>query len=130
EAARQQESHLRVRAESAERETEQQLYTALVEQARATVRSGELGQRVRALEAIRRAASISNTAELRREVFAALALPDLRFERDLSFGSDLNFMQLDPSFERVAFSHGKGPIEVRTISGNRLLATLPASTNL
>jgi serine/threonine protein kinase len=32
------------RAESAERESRQQLYTALLEQARATVRSGELGQ--------------------------------------------------------------------------------------
>ena len=43
--------------EAAEAASQQQLYTALLEQARATVRSGELGQRVRALDAIRRAAT-------------------------------------------------------------------------
>ena len=45
------------RAETAEQEAVRQLYTALLEQARATVRSGELGQRVDALDAIRRAAA-------------------------------------------------------------------------
>jgi hypothetical protein len=49
ESARREEAGMRARAESAERATEQQLHTALLEQARATVRSGELGQRVRAL---------------------------------------------------------------------------------
>src|SRR5439155_24881689 len=126
EAARKQEAALRARAESAERDTEHQLYNSLLEQARATVRSGEMGQRVRALDAIRRAAAISNTSELRREVFAALALPDLRFERELSFSPEVNFGQLDPSFERIAVSRGKGPVEVRAVSGDRLLATLPA----
>src|SRR5262245_47492558 len=46
ESSRQQEAGLRVRAEAAERATEQQLYTALLEQARATVLSREVGQRV------------------------------------------------------------------------------------
>ncbi|HKX63032.1 MAG TPA: serine/threonine-protein kinase, partial [Verrucomicrobiae bacterium] len=85
EKARQEEARLRVRAELAEHETSKQLYVALLEQARATVRSGDLGHRVRALAAIRRAAAISNTVELRREVFAALALGDLEFERQLPF---------------------------------------------
>ncbi|HAB19616.1 MAG TPA: hypothetical protein PLX89_26415, partial [Verrucomicrobiota bacterium] len=118
-----------VRAESAERESRQQLYTSLLEQARATVRSGELGQRVRALDAIRRAAAISNSVELRREVFAALALPDLRFERELSNGSEFTIRQLDPTFERMALCRGRGPVEIYTTSGDRLVAALPASTN-
>src|SRR5207302_997765 len=75
EAARKQEAALRVRAESAERETQQQLYTALLEQARATVRSGELGQRIRTLGAVKQAAAISNSAALRGLAIAALALP-------------------------------------------------------
>jgi len=129
-AARKQEAGMRARAESAERQTEQQLYTALLEQARATMLSGEMGHRVRALEAIRRAAAISNTAELRREVMVALALPDLRFERELTFSSDANFAFLDPSFERLAVSRAREPVEIRAVSDNRLLATLPASTNL
>jgi WD40 repeat protein len=118
------------RAEAAERASERQLYTALLEQARATVLSGEMGQRVRALDALRRAAAISNSAELRREGFAALALPDLRFERQLSVGSDARFVELDPAFERLAVSPGKGPVEIRAVSDNRLLSSLPASTNL
>ena len=130
EESRKQEARLRARAESAERETEQQLYTALLEQARATVLSREMGQRVRALDAIRQAAAISNSAELRREVFAALALPDLRFERKLNFDSDITHLQLDPSFERLAVGRGRGPVEIRTVPDNRLLASLPASTNL
>jgi serine/threonine protein kinase/WD40 repeat protein len=129
-AARKQEAGMRGRAESAERATEQQLYTALLEQARATMVTGEMGHRVRALDALRRAGAISNSAELRREVLVALALPDLRFERELWFGADANFAFLDPSFERLAVSRGREPVEIRAVSDNRLLATLPASTNL
>ena len=129
-ASRVKETALRLRAESAERATQQQLYQALIEQARATVRSGELGHRVRALDAIRRAAAISNSAELRREVLAALALPDLRFERELTFDREDTHLQLDPSFERLAVGHGKGPVEIRALPDNRLLTSLPASTNL
>ncbi|HAV63673.1 MAG TPA: hypothetical protein DCY13_15065, partial [Verrucomicrobiales bacterium] len=118
------------RAEAAEQETQQQLYTALLEQGRATVRSGELGQRVRALDAVRRAAAITNTAALRGVALAALALPDLRFERELTYGSGFTMQQLDPAFERIALCRGLGPVEIRATADNQLLATLPASTNL
>ncbi|MCI0534604.1 MAG: protein kinase, partial [Verrucomicrobiales bacterium] len=127
EAARQQEIALRIRAQAAERETQQQLYAALLEQARTTVRSGELGQRVHALDAIRRAAAISNTVELRREAFAALALPDLRFERQLTTGSDCTMAVLDPKFERLATCRGTNAVEIRSVNEQRLLAILPAS---
>jgi len=118
------------RAESAERESRQQLYTSLLEQARATVLSGELGQRTRALDAVRRAAAISNSVELRREAFAALTLPDLRFERDFPFGPDFTVRELDPRFERIALCRGRGPVEIHDTSEDRLVATFPASTNL
>lgn len=129
ETARQQESAMRVRAELAEHDLQQNLYAALLEQARATTRSGEMGHRVRALNALRRAAAISNTAELRREVFAAVALPDLRLERELSYGTGFTMRMLDPQFERIAVCKGTGPVEIRSVSDLRLLATLPASTN-
>ena len=128
--ARNQEATLRTRAEAAEHATEQRLYAALLEQARATTLSREMGQRVRALDALRRAAAISNSAELRREVFAALALPDLRPERELPYGEEFTMRTLDPSFERVALCRGRGPVEIRSVSDDKLLATLPASTNL
>ncbi len=128
------ERETRKRAEAAEQESRQQLCSALLEQARATLRSGELGQRVRALDALRRAAAIanaagiSNSAELRREVLAALALPDLRFERDLPVGDAIR-ARLDPAFERFAAFRGPGPVEVHSVSDNRVLVSLPASTD-
>lgn len=121
---------LRERAERAERDGQQQLYTALLEQARATVRGGELGQRVKALDAVRRAAAITNTAELRREALTALALPDLRWQRSLSFDPALTAIEPDPAFARVATCAGRGPVEIRAISNLAVLATLTASTNL
>ena len=121
----------RQRAEHAERETQQQLYTALLGQAHASVQSRELGQRVRALDAIRRAAVISNSAELRREALAALAQPDLRFERELLTGPGITLVSLDPNFERVAVGRGTNAIEIRSSHNDQLLATLPPGfTNL
>jgi WD40 repeat protein len=124
------ERRLRERAESAEQETQRRLHAALLEQARATVRSGELGQRVKALDALRRAAAISNAVELRREVFAALALPDLRYDRDLPIGPGYTLAEFNPDFARVAFCRGTNAVELRAVSDFRLLASLSASTNL
>ena len=118
------EARLRERAQSAERETQHQLYMALYEQARAMVQSGELGQRVRALDAVRRAAAISNRIELRRETISALALPDLRFEREISLPADASCAALDPEFERYAVGRGFEAVEVRDASNQKLLAEL------
>lgn len=129
-ASREQEANLRARAEAAEQETGKQLYTALLEQARATLLSGEMGHRVKALEAVRRAASHSKSAELRRVVMGALTKPDLRYERELPYGESFTLRSLDPSFQRIAVGRGKGPIQVRSIPEDQLLVTLSASTNL
>jgi WD40 repeat protein len=117
------------RAEAAEQESQQQLYAALLEQARATVLTRELGQRVRALDAVRRAGVISNSTVLRGVAVSALALPDLGDHRDWPVPPETTLGQLDPAFERVALASGEGPVEIRAVSDRRLLATLPASTN-
>ncbi|HTL55882.1 MAG TPA: serine/threonine-protein kinase [Candidatus Limnocylindrales bacterium] len=130
ETARKQEIAARLRAEEAEHDGRRQLYTALVQQAHASVRSGEVGQRLQALDAIRRAAAISNSVELRREALAALALPDLRFEREWSTGPEFTLKLLAPDFDRVALCRGTGPVELRETSDWHMLATFPASTNL
>ncbi|MEO8426923.1 MAG: serine/threonine-protein kinase [Verrucomicrobiota bacterium] len=124
------ETALRQRAEAAEHESQQQLYTALLEQARALVLTADLGQRVRALDAVRRAGAISNSAALRGVAVAALALPDLRFEREWPTTPDTTLANLDPAFERIALCHGTGPVEIRSMTDQQLLVTLPASTNL
>jgi len=118
------------RAEHAEREAQQHLYTALLEQARATVLTGELGHRIRALDALRRAGVISNSATLRGVAMSALALPDLSFVRELPLAPDLTLIQLDPAFERIALGRGRGEVEIRSVRDHQLLAVLPAATNL
>lgn len=119
-----------LRAEKAEREARLQLHAALLEQARATVRSAEMGHRVQALAAIQRAAAISNSPALRREVFAALSLPDLRYERTLPYGGQFPTKRLDPNFKRIALAPSRGPVEIRSVTDDQLLCRLPATTNL
>ena len=124
------EAALRERAERAERQARTQLYTALVDQARALVGSKELGQRVQALEALHSAAMITNGIELRREALRALSVPDLRFDRQLDGPVDATLLQVDPRFERLALCRGAGPVEIRSVADNRLLKSLPASSQL
>ncbi len=124
------ESTLRARAEAAEQDARQQLYVALLEQARANVQSLELGQRVRALDAVRRAAAISNTVELRGAAVAALALADLRLEGEFPIATEASITQLDPAFKRAAIIRVAGATEIHSVPDLRLITTLPASTNL
>jgi WD40 repeat protein len=128
-SARQEETSARARAEGAERDARQQLNLALFEEARARVMSKELGHRTRALEALRRAAGATNTAELRRVAFAALALADLRFDFEVSFDPASTLMQADHGFERIAICKGGGPVTIYSLPNLEVLATLPASTN-
>src|SRR5678815_2059444 len=101
-----------------------------LEQARATALSGEMGHGVRALDAIRRASVISNSVELRREALVALSLPDLRLDRELPYGEEFTLRELDRSFQRIALCRNRGPVEIRSVPSDRLLATFAASTNL
>ncbi len=120
----------RVRAEDAENTTRQELCSSLIAQARATVRSGELGQRVDALNAIHQAASMTNTAELRGIALAALLLPDFRFQREIPTGPGVTLAQMDPAFQRIALSRRGGDVDIYSISANSVLTTLPASVDV
>ncbi len=114
-------------AEAAEVRTEQQLSTALLEQARATLRSGEPGQRVRVLEAVQRAAAISNRVELRREALDALTRTDLRLVGEVPFETGVTMAVLDPTFARVAECVGSGPVRLRSMPDRQLIASLTPS---
>jgi WD40 repeat protein len=119
-----------VAAERAERQERQQLLIALIEQARANVRGGELGQRFHTLDAVRRAATLTNSPVLRQTALAALVLPDLRFEREIALPPDTTVAVLDPAFERLALGRGTNAVEIRSMADGSTLAMLPASTEL
>ncbi len=114
-------------AEAAERRTEQQLYTALLEQSRATLNAGTIGQRLRVLDAMGRAATFSNSVALRQQAVDALTRTDLRFERELALDPGAVLAVLDPDFTRLATGAGSGPVQILALPEQRLLATLPAS---
>jgi WD40 repeat protein len=119
----------RANAERAERQAREQLLTALVEQARADVRSGELGQRVRTLDAVRRAAAITNSPDLRQTAVAAFVLPDLRFEREIPLAIDVTAVALDPAFNRLAIGRGTNAFEIRSVTHGSIVATIPSSVD-
>lgn len=93
------------RAQTNAMEARERLWESLVSQARAERLSGEVGGRTKALKAIREAAAIRPTEELRDEAIAALALIDLQpiwsgpgFPEDalkVAFSPDLNFYAVD-----------------------------------
>lgn len=124
------EEALRTRAETAERAATERLHGAFLEQARATVGSGEMGRRFRTLDAVRQAASIRNTPELRREAFAALALPDFAVERELPLGDGAGEIAVDNGFSRLAVARGNGPVEVTSLPSPERRWMLEPSTNL
>lgn len=67
-----------LRAERHANESHERLWESLISQARAERLSGEVGSRTKALKAIREAAAIRPTSQLRDEAIAALALIDLQ----------------------------------------------------
>ncbi len=65
-------------AKEAEAERTEQLWRSLIERARAGRTSGRIGQRYDGLAALRQAAGIRPTLEIRNEAIACMALVDLR----------------------------------------------------
>jgi WD40 repeat protein/tRNA A-37 threonylcarbamoyl transferase component Bud32 len=89
------------------------LWQSQFERARALRQTRLIGQRVKALEAIRAAAAIRRTSELRHEAIAALALPDLDQEtqwQPLPAGT-VRFV-MEPALGYYAIANGTNRISV------------------
>ncbi|MBI5688729.1 MAG: protein kinase [Verrucomicrobia bacterium] len=95
--------------EAAERQAQENLHRALLDQARLLRTSGQRGQRHEALEVLGRAAAIRPSPEVRHEVAAALARTDLRFERPLRayFASELATVEFAPDFQSYLSATGQ-----------------------
>jgi hypothetical protein len=121
-------NNARIRAESAEHRIEAQLYTALLGQARATVRSGEVGQRIRTLEGAPGCGCDLEHHRLRREALAALALPDLRFGPRTVDWEQLHDGRAGSDVRTTGDRRGTNSIEIRSVADQRLLVLLPAAS--
>jgi serine/threonine protein kinase/WD40 repeat protein len=117
------------RTKEAERDKTDELWRSYLEQARAERSSGRVGQRFTSLRAIREAARIRVTPELRDEAIAALALPDVELVRELApLPEGTAYYVFDASFRRRVSRDKHGGIAVHQLTdgGEVVIANLPA----
>jgi serine/threonine protein kinase/WD40 repeat protein len=115
--------------QNAERDKTDKLWRSYLEQARAERSSGRIGQRFASLKAIREAARIRITPELRDEAIAALALPDVELVRELEpFPEGSLHFAFDADFKRYVRLDKDGGLTVLqlTDTGQEEVARLPA----
>jgi hypothetical protein len=115
-------------AEQAREETKEQLWNALLSQARANRGSGQPGRNFDSLNVLGRAAALRLSLDLRNEAIACMALPDLRLARQWDYGIPRCYgLALDAELQRYAFSDEQGTISLRRFADNRELLRLPGS---
>jgi serine/threonine protein kinase/WD40 repeat protein len=111
------------------RGAQEQLYLALLNQARAERVSGRPGQRFEALKAIRKASQIRVTPELRTEAIAALVLPDLEIAQEWDgFPEGAIALAFAADFQRFVRLDSTGSVTVLQLreNGEEVIAQLPA----
>ncbi len=118
----------------AEAEATHRLYRSLVEQARASRLSRRIGQRTKTLEVLGEAAAMARamnlpdgaSLELRNEVIACLALPDVRVAREWD-GWPAGSLRLDfdGALERYARVDRQGVVSVRRVADDAEVYRLP-----
>jgi serine/threonine protein kinase/WD40 repeat protein len=115
-------------AENSERAAKNQLFQALVNRARAERGGGRVGQRFETLKAIRQAAQIRMTPELRTEATAALVLTDVELAQEWEgWPADSVGVSFDAAFHRYARLDKQGGVTVCRLSDGReeIIARLP-----
>jgi serine/threonine protein kinase/WD40 repeat protein/Tfp pilus assembly protein PilF len=106
-----------LRANIAEADAREKLFASLLAQARASRSSRRPGQRFAALRALREAAKIHCTPELRDEAIACLALPDLDLIRQWP-GADWSCF-IDPTFTLFVLASRDGTMSIRRVNDNQ-----------
>lgn len=115
------------RALAAEKQAREQLRTASLAEAKATVQSGAIGQRFATLAALKRAAEVRVDADLRTQAFAALMLPDVKVDRtwdDRYAGNSP--AAFDSALERYAVETASGTLSLRLAKDQTEIAILSA----
>lgn len=115
-------------AEQAEEQAKDQLWNALLAQARANRWSGRVGRNFESLDVLTRAAAVRPSLELRNEAIACMALPDLRLVRQWDYGIPRCYgLAFDADLEYYAFSDEQGTISIRRFADNHELLRIPGT---
>src|SRR5207244_9948744 len=108
-----------VAAEARARDAQEQLFLALLNQARAGRFSRQMGQRLDSLAALEKAARIRPDERLRDEAIAALALPDVRRGPRLhAFPAGTTGVAFDGLYQTYARINDQGIISIHSIPDN------------
>jgi WD40 repeat protein len=113
-------------AERVQQDLRQELWTSRLAEARANRWGGRAGRRFDSLEAIRQAAVIRPSLELRNEAVACLALPDVRVQRWVENRTELFGYALDEAFERYACAYQDASISLRRLRDRSEIMRFPA----
>lgn len=118
----------RARASRAEADAQEKLWKSYLAQARGSRASVQAGHRFDSLEAIRSAAAMRPSIQLRNEAIACLTLADLRLVQP-GFAATKLKTGVDPDFKHYAVAQTDGTVQVRSIADDRLICELPSQTN-
>jgi hypothetical protein len=116
---------LNQRAVAAEHRAREELRAASLSEAKATVKSGGLGQRFATLEALQRAAEVRLDDDLRTQAFAALMLPDVKVENTWSDRHAANSpAAFDSAVSRYVVETAPGVLSLRNSTNQQELTRL------
>jgi signal transduction histidine kinase len=113
------------RAEKAEAEETEKVWNASLAQARAENLNTKMGHRAAALEAVRTAAAIRPSLELRNEAISALALVDLVPEVQWSLKPNAYGFECDPEFKYYVVRYEETVLSMYRFSDNSLVRDFP-----
>ena len=115
----------RARAVAAEKDSREQLYNALLAQARASRMTDQAGHRIEALAAIQKAAAIHPSLELRNEAIAALTLVDLKVAKTFKVrGNNNQNLAFDAALKTVAVATETGNINIIGLKDGSIQKTI------
>src|SRR5260221_9025728 len=115
-------------AKPAEKDARDRLWEAYLAQAQASRWSGRAGRRFESLEAIRKAAQIRPSIELRNEAIACMALPDMRTAREWNgCPPGTTLVAFDHKYERYARADEHGNVSLRRIEDDTEVASFAGS---
>ena len=114
------------RAQAAEADAQAKFWRSYLSAAQAWRWSGRVGRRFEALDALKKAAAIRPSVELRNEAIACLALPDLRMGKvwgQATGGAQI--LAFDEGYERYVFLHTNGLVSIRRTSDDAETFRIP-----